>query len=431
MDPLFAIERKIERDDAAPARPDERTAVIDKLCRPYWDAKRKEAQKWADYNEAVICLAKNDFEGAAGWLEPLCEGDMAEDPHALWRMAQISIWRMERDEAAGWPPPKAAEGPAKKERKSRFKHAGAKLKGLRMFGRPKTPGSGSESDARPGTAGSGDERPGTAGSGARPGTAGSNDERPDTAGSGSDGASSSKRRASNALRSVRAFRRPSLGGRSSRTSRPSTADDEAAAPSAGRRGNFTFPSRCASERVPERPVETLEAGLAERTRPRTIREAAAAPPTHGDARPVGRRAGRGPGPRLWTATPRRRRRRRRPRRRCPSGTSSSACARRRKPEASSRSSWRRRAPSTTRPCGDLARWSWLCYGLQEDGTSSPPRQKPPRHSQVPGTAQGGGAQDDRVVPRPRARGHRQARGLRRLPAVLARRAATERNSNGF
>ena len=28
-----------------------------------------------------------------------------------------------------------------------------------------------------------------------------------------------------------------------------------------------------------------------------------------------------------------------------------------------------------RPSGDLARWSWLCYGLQEDGTSSPTLQK--------------------------------------------------------
>mmetsp|Transcript_27198 Transcript_27198/g.83801 ORF Transcript_27198/g.83801 Transcript_27198/m.83801 type:complete len:192 (+) Transcript_27198:551-1126(+) len=30
---------------------------------------------------------------------------------------------------------------------------------------------------------------------------------------------------------------------------------------------------------------------------------------------------------------------------------------------------------TGRPRGDLVRWSWRCYGLQEDGTGSPTRQK--------------------------------------------------------
>mmetsp|Transcript_21939 Transcript_21939/g.65767 ORF Transcript_21939/g.65767 Transcript_21939/m.65767 type:complete len:228 (+) Transcript_21939:1030-1713(+) len=75
-----------------------------------------------------------------------------------------------------------------------------------------------------------------------------------------------------------------------------------------------------------------------------------------------------------------------------------------------------------RPSGDLARWSWLCYGLQEDDASSPTLQERAatvlvrprlgRHSQVPVRREV--RHGPRALPGRRAvRPHRDPRALRR------------------
>ena len=77
-----------------------------KSCRPH--TTKRTPEKWRLYNEALLCLAQNDFEGAAALLEPLTDqynrkAPFREDPDALYRMAQVSLCRMRRDESLNWP----------------------------------------------------------------------------------------------------------------------------------------------------------------------------------------------------------------------------------------------------------------------------------------------------------------------------------------
>jgi hypothetical protein len=77
-----------------------------KSCRPH--TTKKTPEKWRLYNESLLCLAQNDYEGAAQILEPLTDqynrkAPFREDPDALFRMAQVSLCRMRRDESLNWP----------------------------------------------------------------------------------------------------------------------------------------------------------------------------------------------------------------------------------------------------------------------------------------------------------------------------------------
>ena len=80
-----------------------------------------------------------------------------------------------------------------------------------------------------------------------------------------------------------------------------------------------------------------------------------------------------------------------------------------------------------RPSGDLARWSWLCYVLQEDGTSSPTLQKSaapvPVRPRLVGVA---GAEPVRGFSHSAPRGRGQGHGAHRRDRVVALQARVRR-----
>ncbi|KAH8055406.1 hypothetical protein JL722_8314 [Aureococcus anophagefferens] len=77
-----------------------RTAASTEDARPYCDAERDDergiSDKWQRYNEALICLMEDDYDGAEEILRPLTDeddGEMAEDPDALYWMARVELKR--------------------------------------------------------------------------------------------------------------------------------------------------------------------------------------------------------------------------------------------------------------------------------------------------------------------------------------------------
>ena len=89
-----------EDDDEEEAEPPEPPFDPQEDARPYCDAERDDergiSDKWQRYNEALICLMEDDYDGAEEILRPLTDeddGEMAEDPDALYWMARVELKR--------------------------------------------------------------------------------------------------------------------------------------------------------------------------------------------------------------------------------------------------------------------------------------------------------------------------------------------------
>ncbi|KAK7234120.1 hypothetical protein SO694_00149062 [Aureococcus anophagefferens] len=94
-------------------------------ARPYCDAERDDergiSDKWQRYNEALICLMEDDYDGAEEILRPLTDeddGEMAEDPDALYWMARVELKRAKDadDDAKARPPAPSERAYAEKRR---------------------------------------------------------------------------------------------------------------------------------------------------------------------------------------------------------------------------------------------------------------------------------------------------------------------------